>query len=134
MRRRQFLTASALSGMLSTAWPGRARAWLASAGSPAAADRLLAALERPASAAVIGRAYLVDHPRVADRDWLAAKLGADLRCRDCDPARADVARLRAGLSRQLRADFAESRVMRVDGRVLSVTKARLCAMAALTLA
>jgi hypothetical protein len=139
MKRRQFFTAFALSGALWTAWQSRARAWLpvgrgAAAADRLAADRLVAVLGRPASAAVVGRAYLAGHPGEADRDWLAAQLGADLRCQDCDPARSDAARLRAGLARQLRADFAQSRVVRVDGWVLSVTEARLCALAALTAA
>ena len=92
----------------------------------------MSALGRPASAAAVGRAYLADHPDEADRDRLAAQLGAGLRCQDCDPARSDTARLRAGLARQLRADFGQSRVVRVDGWVLSLTEARLCALAALT--
>jgi hypothetical protein len=132
MKRRQFLSAFALSGVLWTAWQSRARAWLPS--GRGAADRLVAVLRRPASAAVVGRAYLAGHPAEADRAWLAAQLGGDLRCQDCDPARSDATRLRAGLARQLRADFAQSRVVRVDGWVLSVTEARLCALAALTAA
>ena len=134
MKRRQFLSAFALSGTLWTAWQSRARAWLASGRGATAADRLVAALRRPASAAVVGRAYLAGHPAEADRSWLAERLGADLRCQDCDPARSDAARLRTGVARQLRADFAQSRVVRVDGWVLSVTEARLCALAALTAA
>ena len=99
-----------------------------------AADRLVAVLGRPASAAVVGRAYLAAHPAEAKRDWLAERLSADLRCHDCHPARSDAGRLRAGLARQLRADFGQSRVVRVDGWVLSLTEARLCALAALTAA
>lgn len=134
MKRRQFLTTFALSGALWTVWQSRARAWLPSWRGAAAADRLVAVLRRPASAAVVGRAYLAGHPAEADRDWLAAQLDADLRCQNCNPARSDAARLRAGLARQLRVDFAQSRVVRVDGWVLSVTEARLCALAALTAA
>lgn len=134
MKRRQFFTAFALSGALWSAWQSRARVWLPIGRGPGAADRLASVLGRPASAAAVGRAYLAGHPGEADRDWLAAQLSADLRLRDCDPARSEAARLRAGLSRQLRADFAQSRVVRVDGWVLSVTEARLCALAALTAA
>jgi hypothetical protein len=134
MKRRQFFAAFALSGALWTAWQSRARAWVPLGRGAAVADRLVTVLGRPASAAVVGRAYLADHPAEADRDWLAAQLGADLRCQDCDPARSDTARLRAALARQLRADFAQRRVVRVDGWVLSVTEARLCALAALTAA
>jgi len=134
MKRRQFLTAFALAGALWTAWQTRARAWLPIGRGATAADRLVAVLGRPASAAVVGRAYLAGHPAEAKRDWLAERLGADLRCQDCDPARSDAARLRAGLARQLRADFGQSRVVRVDGWVLSLTEARLCALAALTAA
>ena len=132
MNRRRFFTTFALSGALWSAWPSRAGAWLPIEGGAGVADRLVAVLRRPASAGAVGRAYLADRPGEADRDWLAARLGADLRGRDCDPSCSDRARLRAGLARQLRADFAQSRVVRVDGWVLSVTEARLCALAALT--
>ncbi|HSA80812.1 MAG TPA: hypothetical protein VLE23_08300 [Geminicoccaceae bacterium] len=134
MMRRQFFTAFALSGALWTAWQSWTRARLPSRRSAAGADRLVAVLGQPGSAAAVGRAYLTRHPDEADRDRLAAQLAAGLRSRGCDPARSDTARLRASLARQLRADFGHSRVVRVDGWVLSLTEARLCALAALTVA
>jgi hypothetical protein len=92
----------------------------------------VAALGRPDSAAVVGRRYLANHPHEADPAWLAGRLDTDLRCQDCNPTQVDAPRLRAGIARQVRADFADGRVVRVDGWVLSVTEARLCGLAALT--
>ena len=134
MKRRQFVIALGAWVAFCTARPHRAWAWLRSSPHPDAAERLLSALGRPASAAVVGRRYLAGHPQEADRQWLAGELDADLRRQGCDSRQADAARLRAGLARQVRTDFARSRVVRVDGWVLSVTEARLCALAALTAA
>jgi hypothetical protein len=131
MDRRQLLTAFGLWGVFWAACPTPALAWRQSAARPDRAERLLTALGRPESAAVVGRRYLAAHPQEADRASLAAQLDADLRCQDCDPLQADRPALRAGLSRQIRIDFARSRVVRVEGWVLSVTEARLCALAAL---
>jgi hypothetical protein len=133
MRRRGVLGAAAF-GALWAACAGQARAWLQPGGSPAADARLLAALARPESAAAVGRAYLAGHPEEADRARLAARLDHALRCQDCDPAQAPAERLRAALSRQIRADFAGSRVVRVDGWMLSETEGRLCGLAALSAA
>lgn len=132
MNRRQLVTAFGLWSGLWAACPAPALAWGLGAARPSRAELLLAALGRPQSAAAVGRRYLAGHPQEADRAWLAAQLDADLRCQDCDPLQADERRLRAGLSRQIRADFARRRVVRVEGWVLSVTEARLCALAALT--
>jgi hypothetical protein len=131
MKRRQLLTAFGLWGVSWAAFSTPALAWLQSAARPNRAERLLTALGRPESAAVVGRRYLAAHPQEADRSWLATQLDADLRCQDCDPLQADGPALRAGLSRQIRTDFARSRVVRVEGWVLSLTEARLCALAAL---
>lgn len=132
MRRRRFLGAVALGGTFWAACAGQARAWLAPAGGRPTEARLLAVLARRDSAAVVGRAYLAGYPTEADRDRLAARLDQALRCQDCDPARARVDQLRAALARQIRADFAAARVVRVDGWVLSETEARLCGLAALS--
>ena len=132
MKRRQVVIALGAWIAFLTARPHGAWAWLRDAPRPDAAERLLSALGRPESAAVVGRRYLAGHPGEADRRRLAESLDLDLRRQDCDPAQADPARLRAGITRQVRADFAHGRVVRVDGWVLSVTEARLCALAALT--
>jgi hypothetical protein len=134
MKRRQFVIALGAGIALWTARSHGAWARLRRGPHPDAAERLLSAVARPKNAAVVGRRYLAGHPQEADRRWLAGELGADLRRQGCDPRRTDAAGLRAGLARQVRADFACSRVVRVDGWVLSVTEARLCALAALTAA
>ena len=66
------------------------------------------------SAAAVGEAYLSGHPQEADATLLAGALapGGDVR-------------------HQVRADFAAGRVVRVDGWLLALTEARLCALAAL---
>jgi hypothetical protein len=133
IRRRKFLGALALGGIWA-AWAGQARAWLPAAGNWTAAPRLLAVLDRPESAAAVGRAYLASHPGEADRDRLAARLDQAVRCQDCDPARARTEQLREALAGQIRADFAAARVVTVDGWVLSETEARLCGLAALSAA
>ena len=133
MRRRRLLGTLAL-GALCAAWAGPVRAWLQPAAERSAGARLLAMLGRPDSAAAVGRAFLAGHPAEADRGRLAARLEQALRCQDCDPAQDRVERLRAALARQVRADFAGARVVRVEGWVLSETEARLCGLAALSAA
>jgi hypothetical protein len=128
------LGALALGGALGAGWAGPARAWLLPAAGRPAGARLLTMLARPDSAAVVGRAFLAGRPAEADRDRLAARLDQALRCQDCDPAQARAGPLRAALARQIRADFAGSRVVRVEGWVLSETEARLCGLAALSTA
>ena len=132
MNRRQLVTAFGLWGALWAACPTPALAWLQTGTRPDRGQRLLSALGRPKSAAVVGRRYLAGHPQEADRAWLAAQLEADLSCQGCAPLPGDRPALRAGFSHQIRTDFARGRVVRVEGWVLSVTEARLCALAALT--
>jgi hypothetical protein len=50
-----------------------------------------------------------------------------------DPAKIESAELSAAVARGVQADFSESRVMHLDGWVLSATEARLCGLAALIL-
>jgi hypothetical protein len=102
------------------------------AGWAAARPALGAALENllpdTDSAVAVGRAYLRRHP--GDRDQkrvqhlLSAALGGH------PEALAPVV-LRARVRDRIRQDFAESRIAIVDGWILSVTEARLCALVAL---
>jgi hypothetical protein len=134
MRRRGLLSTLAL-GALCAAWTGPLRAWLQPAdGRPAGGAHLLAMLGRPESAAAVGRAFLAGHPAEADRSRLTARLERTLRGQGCDPAHDRSERLRAALAREIRADFAGARVVRVGGWVLSETEARLCGLAALSAA
>lgn len=129
MKRRLFLltTAAACAASVSD----KALAAVPGARGEIAARRLLAALDRRASAAEVGRAYLAGMPQEADRARLVDALTRCLGAQSCDPARAGKADLRAALTRQIRQDFADRQVVRVDGWVLSVTEARLAGLAAL---
>lgn len=131
MRRREFVAGLASVSTVLVGWPAWAShlfdGWAASP-----AESLLAAFEHPHSAAAVGRAYLASHPDDADAGRLVEAVTTRLHCQGCDPARAGKGTLRAAISRQVRDDFANSRVVRVDGWVLSATEAQLCGLAALS--
>jgi hypothetical protein len=85
-----------------------------------AADHPLAALLRhPESAAAIGARYLRDHP---DERSAALRLA-----RPPGGVAPDRSAWRGALRSECARDFAEGRVVRVDGWILSRTEARLCA-------
>lgn len=130
MRRRDFVAGIVVAGAALASWPAWASRWLGgTTASPA--ETLLAAFRHPESAAAIGRAYLAGHPQDADPDTLVENVTAGLRCRGCDPEAAGRADLRQAIAREVRDDFAQGRVVNVDGWVLSATEARLCGLAAL---
>ena len=131
MQRRGFLVSLGAAGGLWLGWPARARAELALAGPRQSADRLVAVFSQRTSAAAVGRAYLAGHPDEGAIDHLVTELRAALRQCDCDPDCADLSTLRVATSRLVKEDFARSRVVRVDGWVLSRSEARLCGLAAL---
>lgn len=120
MNRRTLLRFAA---MIALFVPARLRA----APAPQQADALRGFFRHPDSAAAIGRAYLHIHPEEADPQRLLARL-----LPDAEPllARED---LRRALAARQAADFAGGRTLRLDGWVLSLTEARLCAAAALGL-
>jgi hypothetical protein len=107
-------------------WPVRAATGptIDSAGSAALANLLSEA----DSAIVVGREYLRHYPDERDpehiRHGLSVALGGRLEA--FDPAA-----LRERVRRRVRQDFAEDQVALVDGWILSITEARLCALAAL---
>lgn len=105
------------------AGPGRA--------GPAGAAHLAHLFAADESARAVGRAYLCVTPAERDREALARLLA------DGEPARVGASRtraaeLRATIARRIRDDFAHGRTTVVDGWVLSLTEARVCALAALT--
>lgn len=128
MRRRSFLSVLISAGALVAGWPGIGRGGL----EAGPVRSLLAALRQGDSAAVVGAAFLRQHPAEADARYLGTTVAADLRCRGCDPLRASRTRVRRAISEQVREDFAHGRVVEVDGWVLSATEARLYGLAALT--
>lgn len=93
----------------------------------AAPHPLSAVLPRTPSAQVVGREYLRLRPEEADASRLLDLVAASLRP---SPGPAP-ARLGAAVARQVASDFAEERVVRLQGWVVSVTEARLCAAATL---
>jgi hypothetical protein len=131
MQRRRFLVCLWAVGGLWIGWPARAGTRFALAGPAQSADRLAAVFRQRTSAAAVGRAYLAGHPGDAGVDHLVTQLGEALRRWDCEPDRADRMTLRAAMSRLVKEDFARSRVVKVDGWVLSLSEARLCGLVAL---
>ena len=127
MKRRHLLAGLAGTALVPLG-PSVAQAW--QAGGPELASRLVAALDRPGSAIEVGLAYLRQHQDEADRARVTMALAPDLE-RHCEPEKASRAELRTAISRQVRHDFELGRVAEVDGWILSVTEARLCALAAL---
>src|SRR5690606_29257250 len=93
-------------------------------------ERLVRLFAHRESAVVVGRRYLALAHEPADAAALAARVAGNPRgyARLCA---ADAVALRALVARQERRDFAAGRTVTVDGWVLSLTEARLCAIAAL---
>jgi hypothetical protein len=114
MTRGPLATRRALSGALFFALAPRA----ASAGGTR--DMLRSLFSHLPSAHAIGAAYL----RSCQANTVnAEKLAASL------PAAASVADLRSAIAAWVRRDFANARVVMVDGWMLSITEARVCALA-----
>lgn len=94
------------------------------------ASRLNRFFSSKESARLIGQRYLALAPAEADAALLAARIAVTpqyyLRL-----ASAAEPTLRALILAQQQADFAEGRTVTVDGWILSLTEARLCALAAL---
>jgi hypothetical protein len=114
MTRRPRISRRAVSAALLFALTPRA----ASAGGPR--EMVVSLFSHLPSARAIGAAYLRSSPaNTLDAETLAASL----------PAAASVADLRLAIAARVRDDFANARVAMVDGWMLSVTEARLCALA-----
>ena len=87
---------------------------------------LLALFEKPEGARVVGQRFLNLYPNEAQLRFLMSKIfqGGDVPRNECQ--------LRAYLDMRKRLDFENAQVVSVDGWVLSVTEARVCAVVALT--
>lgn len=92
---------------------------------PVGAERLVRLLPHADSAARTGRRYLEDTPREADATRLVALIGATPAGADSDAA------LREYLEARIRQDFIDGATVAVDGWLLAVTEARLCALVSL---
>jgi hypothetical protein len=86
-------------------------------------------LRHEESACVIGREYLRNAPQEKDREILFNLISSGLGQESVSMS--DDEALRKRLRLQIRRDFAAERVVRVHGWILSITEARLCALAAL---
>ena len=81
-------------------------------------------------AAQVGRAYLRLVPEEGDLERLVTLIAEQVP--DFATRAPDAAELRRGVARSVQEDFANGRVTRVQGWVLSRTEARLAALAALS--
>ena len=94
-----------------------------SAAEGALPARLVRLFRYPDSARAVGAAYLRLHLEEADAERLTALLGADL-------GDDEGAALASRLAARQRADFGAGRTVVVEGWVLSLTEARICALLA----
>lgn len=95
------------------------------------APRLTAMFTQPASAAVVGQAYLRATPEETHERRLVSLVCRQLAGGRTGVALGDRASLREQVREAQRQDFANGRVVQVEGWVLARTEARLCALAAL---
>ena len=93
--------------------------------------RLAALLAHPESAKVIGGEYLLKYPQEADLDTLLDQIASRIVASDVGLFTTTDQHLREQLDGMVRADFAVDRIVKLRGCVLSVTEARLCALATL---
>jgi hypothetical protein len=107
--------------------------WGLSASSVEAAEARLTVLTEilpsQESARYVGEAYLASYPSERDRDFLVSILIADNYIADALRSYPHDSRLTAkAIARAVRSDFIERRIVKLDGWVLSLTEARLCAL------
>ena len=133
MTRRAFLIRALLAtGLLAGAWGGQHlwrddRRRVSAAKARRLAEVLVPAFAGSAAAAKLGAAYLEQFPDEADLRRLAARLTADWSAQERSAAPAElVARVR----RQHRHDFDEGRTVVLKGWIVSITEARVGALAA----
>ncbi len=123
--RRHFLVAAAVAAVGALGLPRSLRA----ARDPE--ERLAGLLDEGASARAVGRAYLRGSPAEAYAQALCDQLARDTAGGRAQLGRTSDAQLRLRLRNRVRRDFAEERVVSVQGWVLSLTEARLCALTSL---
>jgi hypothetical protein len=95
------------------------------------AARLAALFTHTESAKVIGHEYLQKYPQEASIRVLFNQVTANSTATDVGLFGATGQDLRGLLDRMIRADFEVDRVVKLQGWILSVTEARLCALATL---
>jgi hypothetical protein len=123
-RRRREVLRAGFWGVLASLFDG------AAAAPTAPGDDLTAWLRHARSAAVVGREYLKIAPREADAAVLRHLIGDD-RAMAAATGRASARAMREHLRTRARQDFEDGRIVTLQGWILSVTEARLCALVAL---
>ncbi len=125
LNRRQLLQLGLGIGL---AWSIGAPVLTHSAASPEQVRADLATLlQYQASAKIIGQHYLQRYPQEADVEQLLSLIAADV----VAGAQRDPQELRMRLAQKVRQDFADERVVNLQGWLLARTEARLCALAVL---
>jgi hypothetical protein len=94
-------------------------------------SRLARLLNDRDSARVIGRAYLQKYAEGADCDVVLDQLVRDIAGFGGSVAPAGDKELKAAVEARIRQDFADDRVVKLEGWILSGTEARLCALTTL---
>ncbi len=125
LRRREFLrglSAAGIVGLAPLSWACRGGDTLQAALSEFFVDR--------SAAGIVGRVYLNDSPDERDPEKLVALIAGDSRAA-WEALSNDREALYGELRRRHRADFALGKVTSLDGWLLSLTEARLCALAGL---
>jgi hypothetical protein len=125
LNRRQFLQFGLGLGI---AWSIGTKTLTHSAASPEQIQADLATLlQYQASAKIIGQRYLQHYPQEANIEQLLSLIAVDV----VSGARGDPQELRGRLAQKIRQDFADERVVNLQGWLLARTEARLCALAVL---
>lgn len=129
--RRSFLVTlgSSLLGLL--LHPALSRAASASDEAEEFARRLSETFGDPPSRRAIGRAYLQQRPADADAGVLLEAIRASRLLGGLDLDGLTRSERRSWLARQIQDDFRSGRIVAVRGWMLSLTEARLCALACL---
>ncbi len=132
MNRREFLALSLGGACAVFLQFGRLR--MAHAGLPQQdllRARLSGLLRHTDSARIVGREYLHRYPQEATVSVLLDLIAADGAGGQAALSKGPDDELRALLDHKMRQDFADEKVVQLQGWVLSVTEARLCALTAL---
>ncbi len=123
--RRRFLKAVGALVLLGSSGFGDSFLALGAMGQGKTLRRSLAEMFRsPRKARVLGERYLAMRPEAADRSELLSRLGF------CDTP-VSAASLRAQLASLRERDFAQNRIVAIDGWVLAQSEADLCALLSL---
>jgi hypothetical protein len=101
------------------------RLYWSGARTPVGAERLASTLSHTDSAVRLGRRYLEGAPEEANAGRLIALIGTQPAGGESDAA------LRERLQTCIRQDFIDGTTVAVDGWLLSLTEARLCALVSL---